>query len=478
MLVRKVADFKMQATTYTDEVAALGHCRVWCYLTLMVMAVASHLLGLMMSWEKFMWLPMQVADYIGFRWDLVKFTRSLTPKRLRDIAATALQAEGAARSGMAVALKLVSRMEGQIMAGVGGCRKLALKARVLREWHRVQLALNGQNHEARVVICPSLIPMFQYLQSIPASDNWEYIRRRPPVMLFSVDASEYAWCCHVVPMKGPQDKVMMHFSQEEQQTLHHNQHEDLGRVRGLTHFIELQDLRGSELNPLAVGCETDNQVVLKSWERQKTKSMLIAARLERFRDYLDHRHLQLHMTFRSGKFMQFRRQTDTGSREISKWFNWRLRKKQRDLVLARFALQGASMIDLFAEQVTAQFPRFVSRAFHPQALWENAFALPWAAARNPHLGSEEVLWIFPPPKLIPKVISKLAGEQRDRQPAVLLVPNTPRVIWFQRLVQLWPSAARLELPLWQIACQPLEEGKVKVGKLASPPTWTLLAMRL
>ena len=147
-------------------------------------------------------------------------------------------------------------------------------------------------------------------------------------------------------------------------------------------------------------------------------------------------------------------------------------------MLQRFRLVGRSLVDLFAEQVTAQFLRFVSRAFHPQALWANAFSLPWSAVRNPLLGSAEVLWVFPPPKLIPKVISKLAAEQQDRLPVVLLVPNTPRVIWFQRLVQLWPNAAQLELPLWNIACQPLEEGKVKAGKLASPPAWPILAFRL
>ena len=478
MVARGVADFQMQASTYTGGVAAISSCRVWCYLTMMVLAVAPHLLGPMMSWGGFMWKPMQVADYIGFRWGLARFKRSLTPKRLRDIAETAKEAGGAAGSGTVVVLKLISRVEGQVMAGVGGCRKLALKAGGLREWHRRQLALNGQNHDARVIICPPPTPMFVYLQNIPVADNWEYIRRRPPTLMFPVDASEYAWCCHLVPMAGPGGKVMMHFPPAGQRGLHHNQHEDLGRIRGLGHFIELKDLRGTGLEPPAIGCETGNQVVLKSWGRQKTKSLLIAARVGGFRDYFDHRYLQLHMSPRPGKFMQFRRQTDPGSRGISKWFNWRLRRAQREWILECFLLRGGCMVDLFAEQVTAQFPRFVSRAFHPGALWGGALAQPWSAAKNQHLRGDEVLWIFPPPKLIPKVISKLATGQQDRLPAVLLVPNTPRVLWHQRLMELWPNAARVELPLWKVACQPLGGGKVKVGKLATPPDWRILAIRL
>lgn len=476
-VVRKVGSFGMEASSYTDEVNTVDHCRFWCYLSMMVIAVAAHLLQLLISWEKFIWMPSHIQIYIGFVWNLKLFQRSLTAKRLQDMAVTARQLEVAARDQVPVPLRLLAACQGQAISGAGGCRKLGFKVRDLRVFLRIGLSRNDQDHSARVIVCQSLIPFFQYMQAIPAADNWEWIRTRPTMIQFSVDASEYKYCIHRVPMRNAEDKVVEHFSPEEQRNLHHNQHEDLGRVRGLTILILKDDLRGTVEQPLAIGCETDNRVVLQSWELQKTKSTLVAERLEDFRDFLDGRHIQLNMTFRSGEFMMNRRQTDAGSREVSKWFNWPLRKEWVRQVRARLACADMMMIDLFAEATSAQFPAFVSRHYHPQAKWMNALAQPWTRA-NPLLQGIQVLWIFPPPALIKKVVDKLAAEQGQRLPAILVVPKTPSAAWFLRVLQLWPTAVRMELPQWKVCCRPMELGKVKVGKMDTPPGWELIALRL
>lgn len=477
-LVQKTSTFGIEASTYTDEVNAVDHCRTWCYLSMMVIAVAAHMLRLMMSWEKFCWLPMQVQKYIGFEWNLLLFRRSLTQKRLRDMAATANELEVAAISEVPVTLKLVSRAQGQAMNGAGGCRMLGLKVRGLREWLRYQLSVNGQDHSAKVVVCKTLIPFLRYLQNIPEEHNWSWIRNEASVILFSADASEYSACMHRVPMRNAADKMIWYFTQAEQRE-HHNQQEDMARRQGLMHFILKDDLKGSLLQPLAIGCETDNKVVEKSWEHLKTRSTTMAAALEPFQAFLDSRYLQLNMSFRSGMFMQLRRQTDAGSRMMSRWYNWRLRAFFRNAVLQHFRLHAEVMVDLFAEASTAQFQRFVSRNFHQEALWLDAMSQQWTASHG-KLQAADVLWVFPPPALIKKILDKLKSEQAFRLPVVLILPNTPTTSWFLRLKQLWPAAVAtaLKLPLWNVACQPLEEGKVKTSKLDIPPAWGLIACRL
>ena len=279
-------------------------------------------------------------------------------------------------------------------------------------------------------------------------------------------------------MMNKDDKLIWYFTPTGQRE-HHNQQGDMARRQGLTHFILKDDLRGTMLEPLAIGCETDNKVVLSSWGHLKTRSTTMAAALEGFQELLDERFLQVNMTFRSGLFMQHSRQTDAGSRMMSRWYNWRLRAGYREALLQYFQLHPEVMVDLFAEASTAQFRRFVSRNFHQDAEWLDAMSRQWTAS-NGKLQATDVLWVFPPPKLIKKVLDKLRAEQAFRLPVVLVVPNTPTTSWFLRLKQLWPAsvAAAYVMPMWSVACQPLEGGKVRTSKLDIPPAWGLIACRL
>lgn len=79
------------------------------------------------------------------------------------------------------------------------------------------------------------------------------------------------------------------------------------------------------------------------------------------------------------------------------------------------------VIDMFTCSRTAKSPRFVSRFAHQDNLWTDALdtvRYPWSPDQNPKIQPGDLLYCFPPPKLIPNV---LANVRNYRSSSVLLV---------------------------------------------------------
>ena len=85
---------------------------------------------------------------------------------------------------------------------------------------------------------------------------------------------------------------------------------------------------------------------------------------------------------------------------------------------------GSLEIDLFSSPINHKLEKFVTTFAHPRAYAVNAFTLNWNQFQN--------IYLFPPPKAIPRVISKL---RRYRGSGVIIVPNRPTAAWFPFLAK-------------------------------------------
>ena len=100
-----------------------------------------------------------------------------------------------------------------------------------------------------------------------------------------------------------------------------------------------------------------------------------------------------------------------------------------------FAKWGEPQIDMFATFSNRRLIKFVSPYPNPRAEWTNAMSMPWDRERG-------LLYAFPPFKMVPQVLQKIA--QSPRVQVILIAQLQPAASWFPELMDL--SQAVLEIP--------------------------------
>ena len=88
---------------------------------------------------------------------------------------------------------------------------------------------------------------------------------------------------------------------------------------------------------------------------------------------------------------------------------------------------GPHTIDRFASVQTKQLERYCSRYRNPGCESVDAFTVTWSKENN---------WLFPPPYLIPRVLTHMSAGGED---GTLLVPQWPSAVWWQLLVEMTGS---------------------------------------
>jgi hypothetical protein len=476
LLVRKLAEFALELSTYCDDVLGFSGEVLVAFLCGLTATVASYLLGLAVSWQKLAWKPSQQRAYIGLEWDTHLMRTVLLQSRVADTQATARLLHECLQERRPVELRMLSRILGQLIAGASGSRGLALWGTPVRRVLRRFLNSSEQQYRALVLVPNAMVPMLEYVEEWPVEDRWQYLRQQLPAQTLSADASEFKWAMHRVPNQGPHRRICEFFTQVEIAELHHNLLELEAQIRGVKWMVQAHGWKGTALKPYCLRLETDNKFVSTVFTKWRTVSLEGSVRAWHFRRWLDERFLQIEMIFRSGLFMVHRRETDLDSRSASHWYEWMLRRPVYLQVLEGYKLVPEVMVDLFAQPSTAQSPRFVTRHHWPSALWHDAMSRPWSHQLNPSLLPSDVLWMFPPPVLLPKVLERLeAAGPRNR--CILIFPHTPSSLWALRLQRFQPQPWQ-KLGWWAKICRPQEEGKVAVSKIDSPPTWEVGVLQL
>ena len=93
-----------------------------------------------------------------------------------------------------------------------------------------------------------------------------------------------------------------------------------------------------------------------------------------------------------------------------------------------FAKWGEPQVDLFATFTNRRLIKFVSPYPDPRAEWTDAMSMPWDNERG-------LLYAFPPFKMVPQVLQKIAQSPRVR--VILIAPLQQAASWFPELMDLF-----------------------------------------
>ena len=459
--------------SYVDEVLSWIQEQAEAYIMHMIASVLTHCLGIPRAWAKDVWIPTRVIDFLGWAWDTKSLRRHATKSRFDELRNLALKFWRMAMRKQSVTLKEKASLMGVLISMTGGTRNASLLSTPLKKELKEELNLNQADYTKRVLVNQKLIPTYRTIASLDDSDNWNWLRRGPPTWILSVDASEFKWGGQVIePKKHSDFETSDFFSKPEQDNFHHNVQEKMGFDKIAKAVVTKFKIRGTLLNPIDMSTETDNKAVMCVCCKAKSGSLELARRHIELRKYLDSRYIRMWSTWVSGEFMINQRRTDLLSRRKSRWYEWRIKWDVFRYLTSTFGIQPDTMIDLFCEGSTMMCTRGVTRSYTSTSLWQDAYSRSWSPRDNHLIRNGDVLYAYPPPRLLPQLILRLRDE--NIQSMIAIVPVATNQSWFHEMIKYLIAKPIILPPLRCILTPP--EGRSQCSD--TPPLWALAAMHL
>lgn len=205
--------------------------------------------------------------------------------------------------------------------------------------------------------------------------------------------------------------------------------------------------------------ESDNVAVVATINRKMTSSTVLARIAGPFLLQLRRRGYRLTMKHIPGKTMVDKRMSDKLSRLMAPYWAWPLRMDQVLTVLRTFSVNGLTVVDLFADEASARFRRFVAFQQPQGALWMDAFSKPWSTRTNSLLPPNGWLWVFPPPHQLARVMTRLSEHAVKQEPInlILVVANTKGAWWLAEIERnQWLVQTPIPLGRWDQIVSPPE----------------------
>jgi hypothetical protein len=471
MLMEKMGGWGVDGLVYCDETAIWDTRIELAFIWGLVMIVSGFLLGLPTAFEKYYGVPRQKFEFIGLEWDTKLMIRSLMHDRVQKVQSFFQTVKDEFEKGREVSCRFKSQGTGQLISSVGGCRKARLMAVPLIHDLTDNLRAGRKNYDATF---PLTEDWYRVAKWVLAWTRWElcaWMRLGTPLKRMTADASEYGYGGHVMPVEPHGFNFREHFRQNER-LLHHNILDVIGAVNVLEAGIQFYDSRGQPGEPYVIAIETDNTMVVKLLSKWACKCRISCERASQLQDFLDLRWIQIRVEFIAGVTMVADRQADITSRAKSKWWERMLVPDLFAQILVQCNADKDQVIDLFSESASRQTELFVSRQFHPHALWEDAMARGWSSDSNMLIG-QAWLYAFPPERMIGRIVMQIASGERPVFRLILVVPKLQGKSWYAKLQDLSWQPPILLGKMGVVTVAP--EGRKDADKRAIPPNWELIA---
>ena len=247
-----------------------------------------------------------------------------------------------------------------------------------------------------------------------------------PEIVLTTDSSPHGWGAVLSNLDGtPALPPPLHEAagvwMGEQRELHQNEQEMLGVECGLRSFPD--QIRGKHLL-----VETDNGTVASYLLREGGRRPLLRRMTARIFDSGLFRSLQVRWLSSKDNA-----HADALSRLAPDRWAITVAGTWVDRICNRFGVKPT--VDAFATIHNTRFPRFFSRFAQPTAAGQDAFLQDWR--------SEECLWAFPPPALLPRVLAKARAESATMVLIALAWNSLPE----------FPLLRRLASSTWHVGTQ-------------------------
>ena len=380
-------------------------------------------LGLLVNLQKSQLLPVQRLEHLGVDWDL---RLAVVRPSAQKVNALVVHLESLL-STLRAPLPLLESIRGQMVAMEKLVRFGRINFRLFQAV--VSSALKAGRNHRWVRLPPAVLPNLLWwsqgerlLQGVPAVPP-------KPVVQVATDASHAGWGASLQgeQVRGTWSSLEAH--------LHINALELLA-------VLKTVEAWGSQWRGQPVRFLMDNRTAVaylcKQGGTKSRSSTVIAERLFRVAESLD---LSLSAVYLPGERNVL---ADMLSRagQILKT-EWRLGVRTFQWVCSRSHF-GAPTVDLFANMKNFQLSRYMSPCPDKEAVAIDALTAPWPS---------EVLYAFPPPTILDRVLIKLHQERPQR--LVLVAPLLTVAAWYPTLraharwVQLIPKEMLvLQQPHW------------------------------
>ena len=420
--------FWMDVFTYVDEWTLQHHLTLMTYLnqvftviTLVWLGARPNMVKTQLAFERGR-TPTE-SLFIGIMADSMINRVSPAPARITAIRRQASMVERDWKAGRPVPWAQLRQLKARIiscarihfLAGFLSVRMATVHRQFLRQW--------GSSKQAHRAIMPHatlqhVASELRHWAVMTEAESWRPARHPLPSGTVVVDAST----CRMA-MNGRSQNLREFFftapmSQEERQTSH-NAMEALSAVRGVPVLIRDGCLRGgTPQSPELLVVLADNVTTVQAFNRLTTTSLFIAAMMIRFMRWQAANHFWVSGYYHPKALMDTQKvkrglaagmTTDEASRTFGGMWSRATPMHLFDRVCAHFGVPKARVIDMFACCQSTRVERFVSRVPDIQNLWTDAFnpTFPWDHATNPHISPSDILYCFPPPKILSKVIDRM-----------------------------------------------------------------------
>lgn len=168
-----------------------------------------------------------------------------------------------------------------------------------------------------------------------------------------------------------------------------------------------------------------------AFNSNRTRSLQLAKILGGLTAWLHRHHRDVSMIWVCKQIMDGDFVVDQSSRLLSSTWDAALRRDLFLWVLQKLGLDGVPVLDLFASRSATQSERYVCLQQDAEAVWRGALDRPWDL-QNPLVQPDELLYAFPPPILLPKILTKV----RQEGVAVLVVAPVFNQPYMEEMVEM------------------------------------------
>ena len=395
-------------TSFIDDSLLLGRTQEETVQNVFYTVKIFDELGFVIHNEKSQFLPVQEITYLGFKINSTQMTVTLTEERKQKLLNACSDLLKQRRARIRIVASCIGLMVSSFLAIPHG----PLHYRALERCKIIALKYSHSNWETYMNISDAALEELKWWLDEGACQSAPIHREKPAVVLHT-DSSLQGWGA-VIRETGLQANGL--WSQIERES-HINELELEAVFRGmkaLIHDRRHEHVRIMSDNTTCVSCinkmgsnqsEVLNGTAFKIWQ------------------WCIHRGLWLSAAHIAGVD---NKEADSLSRVLHTDMEWKLNSDLLAEALEILAVKPS--IDLFASQVNAQFPVFVSFIPDSKAVAIDAFSLDW--------GDYE-FYCFPPFSLLPRVLSKI---RQDRACGTVVAPDWRNQPFWPMLMSMLTAA--------------------------------------
>ena len=389
---------------YVDDTLLYGDTFEECLENVQITLHMLQELGFVVHSEKSVLWPSQQSTFLGFEFDTIAMTITLTKKKKQKIILLAIDI--LARQDPTI--RLVSKFLGNVTASFEAVPEGRIHYRHIEFDKKVSLKMSHGNYDGPCFLSEeSLGEILWWKNNI--NESFAYIKATPLIdYVVYTDASNEGW--------GAADKTLPSINGRwswEEQFLHINVLElkaiELAILAYLPLQPEVKHLRIKSDNTTAISyinkqggthCMLLNDMAVNIWKMCLKWELHISA------SHIPGAHNVL---------------ADTASREFNDSSEWAIPEHVFDNLVNVF---GMPDIDLFASRLNRKLDKYASWKPDPESQIIDAMSVSW---------TNYFVYIFPPFSMVWPILSKLEQDRVER--AIIVFPKWPTQSWYPRLLR-------------------------------------------